>query len=778
MLISSGLPIFLWEEAMRHGSWIRKRVPHKALKNKTPYEVIKKVKPNLTGIQEFGTAAYVKNNAAGKLQPRARVGRFVGYDSESKGYRIYWPDKRTISVERNVVFNTGDIHMDSDSDVIPGNIFAEEERTKVVQRSPIGRSPTLEENDKSDNGDQDEEPVGDQEENSDRSSVPLPSAEEEISASRPGTRDRLPTPEPNTGRGFRARPPPGTYKKAHHGLAAVFDDPFFEGFDSSDSVEWFEAVGPNVGLIGVFPDEPKTLDEALRLPEAQDWAEAHKYEIGRLEKMGVWEIVDLPKGQKAIPYSEVFRDKRGPDGVIEARRARIVAGGHRQIEGVDYDETFAAAAKMPSVRVVLANAAIRDWEIHHVDVKSAYLNAPIDKVVYMKPPQGVLKPGQEGKVCKLLKGLYGLKQAGRLWHQTMSDVFIKKLGFRRSKIDHSVFFKFDNGERTIVAVATDDMALTSEKKSDIDKFKSELWKHFEISDKGEMSWFLGFEVRRDRKERTISINQRSYIEAMVEKFGLKDAKPQYVPMDPGSKYSKSQSPMSPKQEMEMRNVPYAQAIGSALWPIMVYRADAAAAIGILSQFIQNPGRVHWQALKTLIAYLGTTKHLWLSMGGSENVDGVGYCDSDWAEQPGRHSISGYCFKMGMGCVTWSSKKQNLISLSSTEAEYIAQNHAAREALWLRTFLAEINGESEQTMTLWSDNQGAMDMAKDPKFHSRTKHIDIRYHFIREVVADEKIELEYIATENNPADILTKPLTNDEFERKAGLLGIRAIRGGV
>ena len=204
-----------------------------------------------------------------------------------------------------------------------------------------------------------------------------------------------------------------------------------------------------------------TLDEALRGPNTQEWLKALDYEISQLEKLGTWVVEDLPAGQTAIPCTGLTRVKRGPDGEVQSYKVRIVAGGHRQVEGVNYTKTFSAAAKMPTVRVILANATHQNWEIEHVDVKSAYLNAPLKETIYIKPPRGVLKPGQEGKVLRLLKGLYGLKQAGRGWYLEMSKVFVNNLGSKRSAIDHSVFFKREGEEHTIVTVATDNMAVTS-----------------------------------------------------------------------------------------------------------------------------------------------------------------------------------------------------------------------------------------------------------------------------------------------------------------------------
>jgi len=502
-------------------------------------------------------------------------------------------------------------------------------------------------------------------------------------------------------------------------------------------------------------------------------ADANEYEISQLEKNRTWDIVVLPAGKKAIPVMAVLKTKPGEDSGDNTYRVRYVAGGHKQIEGIDYSETFAAAAKMPSFRVVLGNAAQEDWEIHQVDVKSAYLNAPLEETVYMNPPPGVLKPGQEGMVCLLKNGLYGLKQAGRGWQKMLTSVFISDLGFKQSGVDHSVFiWKFDE-EHTVIAVATDDMAVTSKRMSDVIRFKSKLWEHFDITDLGEVKHFLGFAVRCDRAARTIAINQGAYIETLAERFRLTNAKPVTTPMEPGVQFSKEQGPSTPTQIARMKGVPYSEAIGSILWPVMVSRPDAAFAVSTLSQYIQNPGPAHWEGVKRVISYLLTTKNHWLTWGGRGNIIVEVYSDTDWAGQVNRHSVSGYSFHMGQGAVTWSSKKQHIIALSSTEAEYIAQTHAAKEALWIRTFIGEFrDGFESLPIPINCDNQGAIALAKDNKFHARTKHIDLRYHFIREAVEDAKIELNYIPTNDNAADIFTKALAKGKFRLFAGLLGLR------
>jgi len=222
----------------------------------------------------------------------------------------------------------------------------------------------------------------------------------------------------------------------------------------------------------------------------------------------------------------------------------------------------------------------------------------------------------------------------------------------------------------------------------------------------------------------MSINQRAYLESIAKRFNLSKAKPVRIPMDPGVTLSKDQGPTLIAEIMEMRNVPYAEAIGSALWAAMVSQPNITFALGILAQFIQNLAEIHWSALKWVLTYLSTTKDLWLTLGGDVVLNAVGYCDADWASQPHRHSISGYAFYFGGGVVSWSLKKQQVILLSSTEAEYISSTHVAKEALWLRTFVSELHSDSPHLVTLNCDNQGAIALSKDNKFHVWTKHIDL------------------------------------------------------
>ena len=300
------------------------------LDGKTPYEAIHKKKPYLGGIQEFGVAAYVKDTHAGKLDPRAQVGRFVGYDAESKGYRIYWPRKRSITVERNVVFNENDTHTVEIFTVIPGDASTEGEKDeidKVIQR-PTNNAEDVEESAESENQAQNDDQTTQKPEETHQNTIIFPTTpnkpkDDNPNESEPQTETET---EPQAyGRGQRSRPAPGTYRTMNNGLVATL---------AQENEPDDEPLPPDFALIGPMNSEPKSLDEALRSPDADKWQEALEYEIRQLEKLDTWVVEDLPKGQAAIPCSEVLKIKRGPDGKIQKYYVRIIAGGHRQIEGV------------------------------------------------------------------------------------------------------------------------------------------------------------------------------------------------------------------------------------------------------------------------------------------------------------------------------------------------------------------------------------------------------------------------------------------------------------
>jgi hypothetical protein len=523
--------------------------------------------------------------------------------------------------------------------------------------------------------------------------------------------------------------------------------------------------------------EPEpTLQQALNGPDSVEWEEALNYEISQLEKLGTWEIVDLPRGANLIPCHYVLATKRGPDGEKLKLRARLVANGQRQKFRVDYFDTFAATANMSTIRTVLAMAAQRDWEIHQIDIKSAYLYASIQEEIYMRAPPGYLREDQRGKVLKLKRSLPGLKQAGYEWAEELAGVFAK-LGFSRSRVDQAVYFKRTPHEQMVVTVSVDDMAVTASHVSLIHQFKARLQEFFEISDLGELKWLLGLKVTRDRVARTLTLSQKAYVGTIVEQFRLEDAKAAQTPMEPGVTLSVDQSPATHAELDAMKDVPYQRAIGSLMYAATSTRPDLAFPLAILSQFMRSPGRAHWEATKRVLRYLKGTADAELTLG---STDGglEAYVDADWASQPHRHSMSGYVVLLNGGPVAWSARKQPLIALSTAEAEYIALTSVVRELLYLRLLITELYEPLPLPIHILCDNQAAIALASNGKFQSRTKHIDLRYHFVRSHVKDGTFKLLYCPTDDNLADAFTKALARPRLQKLRTRMGLTCARGGV
>jgi hypothetical protein len=350
-----------------------------------------------------------------------------------------------------------------------------------------------------------------------------------------------------------------------------------------------------------------------------------------------------------------------------------------------------------------------------------------------------------------------------------------KLGFARSEVDQAVFYRRDEGRGIliIVLVHVDDCSIVASSQPLINHFKIMIKRHVEITDLGDLHWILGIEVKRVRENRQLLLSQRSYIDSILRRYGMDELKPLSTPMDPNIKLSSAQSPTSIEDIAAMRNVPYHEAVGSLMYAALGTRPDISFAVQTVSRFSTNPGAAHWEAVKRIFRYLKGTRELWLSYGGRE-VDLEGYADADGSMMEDRRAISGYAFIVNGGAVSWSAKRQEIISLSTTESEYVAATYATKEALWLRSLIFEVFGKTLPPTTLFSDNQSAIALAKEHQYHARTKHIDIRFHFIRWIIEEGKIRLVYCPTEEMVADVLTKALPSPKVKHFAHALGLVSI----
>ena len=322
-----------------------------------------------------------------------------------------------------------------------------------------------------------------------------------------------------------------------------------------------------------------------------------------------------------------------------------------------------------------------------------------------------------------------------------------------------MFFKWDwrKHELTIVTVHVDDCTMTATTIQLIHDLKDGLCQHVEVTDLGELHWMLGLEVQRDRVGRTIHISQRAYIDAILCRYHFDELKLLSMPMDIQVRLTSEQSPKDAAEFVAMRDVPYRKAVGALNWAALATRPDIAFAVATVACFAVNPGPVHWEAVKHIYRYLASTRDLWLSYRETKRTL-VGYTDADGSMAEDRRAITGYTFLIDGGTVSWSSKRQEIVSLSTTESEYVAATHGMKEALWLRSLLSELFGPISEAMTLFSDNQAAITLTKDHQYHARTKHIDVRYHFICWVIERGSLRLVYCPTDDMVADTLTKALS--------------------
>ena len=521
-----------------------------------------------------------------------------------------------------------------------------------------------------------------------------------------------------------------------------------------------------------FDFEPQTFKQAINSDEGVHWKNAALDEMKSLEKHNTWELVDLPVGKKAIGCRWVFKRKLNKDGEIERYKARLVAKGYAQTYGVDYEETFAPVAKFKSIRTIVAIACELDLELHQMDVKTAFLNGDLEEEVYMKQPDGFVVSGSENKVCKLKKSLYGLKQAPRAWNNKI-DGFLKSLGFKQSNEDFGIYIRNQNGEIFIISVYVDDLILASNSMKSMNEIKQQLSSTFEMSDLGELEYCLGVQVIRDRKAKTIKLSQEKYINEVLQKFNMQDAKAVSTPQILLDNSIKSKPSLS---STAVLTFPYRQAVGKLMYASLITRADIATAVGYCSRYQQNPKSEHIIAVKRILRYLAGTRDLGLlyKASGNNKVELIGYSDADYAGCiETRRSTSGYVFKLCGAAVSWRTAKQECVTTSTVESEYVALKYAVQEAVWYRRFLKELGFPPVGATLIHEDNQGCIKLAKNPSDHKRTKHIDICYHYSREKVLDGTIRLAYCRTDIMAADMFTKPLAAIRFSELRTIIGMHS-----
>ncbi len=519
----------------------------------------------------------------------------------------------------------------------------------------------------------------------------------------------------------------------------------------------------------------KSIREAQRSVYWAQWLAAIFEELEALKAKGVYEeITEIPPGRKAVDCKWVLHIKRNSSGHIARFKARLVAKGFTQIPGQDFTYTFAPVARWDSIRMILAIAASRDMELRHIDIKTAFLNGPLEEEIYMKRPE-IAGDG----FWRLRKGLYGLKQAGRTWYLEFDSKY-QLIGFRRCESDWSVHTRTKEPDQSLSATSVDDIVLASTSTNESDTVTKEINSHFEITDNGEPELLLGCVVTRNRKRGCVTLSQGPFIGSILHYFDMDTCNAVSTPLPAKTRLTTDDCPKTDAERELVKKYPYCTLVGKVMYLATTTRPDIAFAVRELAKFMSNYGQQHWIAAKHLLRYLSGTRSLGITLG---NIDQPyplfrAFTDSDWASGEGRRSVSGYVMLMGDSPVAWSSKQQAVVALSSCEAEYLACTHAACQIIWMRQLLEELGFPQRDATLLFCDNNGTIACTHDPHGHTRMKHIDIRAHFIRDCVNNRTIDVVRVDGKENIADIMTKALPRVLHSRGLDMLGLHQSQGGV
>lgn len=479
---------------------------------------------------------------------------------------------------------------------------------------------------------------------------------------------------------------------------------------------------------------PNSYEEAI---QDKEWKISIEKEMSSHKKLGTWIEAALPIGKTAIDSKWVFKTKE--DGT---KKARLVAKGF-QIEKEDpLNPLYAPVARMATIRMIMSLATQQNWELKQLDIPTAFLNGTLETDIYIKPPRGINV--NKDKVLKLNRALYGLRDSPKCWNNKF-DTVANSYGFKRSDHDFCLYCN----EHVWLIIYVDDIVVTGKSK-EIQKTVKWLKDEFNAKEMGDIKEFLGMSIKRD--EHSLKINQSALVSKVLKLFNMEDCHDASTPMEPGFKYDNGQ----------IIDVPYRQLIGSLMYLATTTRPDIMFSVSYLSRFLDKPTENTWKAAKRVLRYLKGTKDLGLNYSKSDSALKT-YSDADWAgDDQDRKSISGSMTFYSGNPISWFSKKQECVSLSSVESEYIAAASSAQDLVYLKGILSDFNVTNNKNVLL-VDNVGTICMAKNYENSKRTKHIDIKFHFIKDLLAKNVITLEHVRSDQNVADMLTKPLCKTKFE---------------
>ncbi|KAK8957861.1 hypothetical protein KSP39_PZI000571 [Platanthera zijinensis] len=755
MMSQADLPKSFWGFSLETAAFTLNRVPSKSVAT-TPYECWFGKKPSMMFLKIWGCEAYVKKLTNDKLSSKSNKCYFVGYPKATKSYYFYNREENKIVVARHAIF----LEKEFLSKPSSGNDVVIEEIHEPIQDAPQVGDLVV-----PDVAPNEVEARSIPQVVVDVVNEPIPSIEFSdlsLADSRRGTQSvetQEQIPQVVVEQVQESQTPPNVVPRR-------------STRDSRPPNRYMDMYD----VLIIENDEPLTVDDMRKRPDSKKWLEAMESEMQSMYDNKVWTLVDHHEGVKPIENKWIFKRKIDMDGNLTIYKARLVAKGFRQIQGVDYEETFSPVVMFKSIRILLAIAAYYDYEIWQMDVKTAFLNGDLEEDVYMTQPECFIDPKNANKICKLQRSIYGLKQASRSWNKRF-DNEIKELNFIQCEKEACVYKRISGSVVVFLILYVDDILLIGNEVSELNAVKTSLKKVFSMKDLGEATYILGIKIYRDRSRRMIGLSQEVYIDKVFESHNLASSKKGFLPMSHGTYLSKTQCPSTDGDKEFMKKFRYPSAIGSIMYAMLCTRPDVAYPISTTSRFQANPGLAHWTAVKNILKYLKRTKDSFLIYGGDQELVVSGYTDASFqTDRDDSKSQTGFVYLLNGGAVSWKSSKQDTTADSVTEAEYLAAGEAAKEGVWMKEFLTELEvvPSISGPVDLYCDNTGAIAQSKEPRSHQRTKHILWRFHLIRQFVNDGWIKVKRVDGVANTADPLTKPLSRAAHELHVASMGIRRM----
>ncbi|WVZ57430.1 hypothetical protein U9M48_007816 [Paspalum notatum var. saurae] len=791
LLANASMPLKFWDEAFLAATYLINILPSRVINFCTPTEKLLQHKPAYDSLRVFGCACWpnLRPYNARKLAFRSTKCVFLGYSSLHKGFKCLEPSTGRVYISRDVVFdesvfpfanlhpNAGALlrrqilllpeHREGDVDC-NDTIFAnssDHDGQSSMQAPDVQGNPG--ENDiafASESGTHEAEEYAPSHVGNDTANVdsqvtavsPLPNTAEASSSVQHGAPGQLclspdggssaPTSsaadpstsevDPSTSEGG-----PVASSRPHTRLQSGISRPkrFTDG-----TIRW-----GNFSVTG----EPGCLEEALG---DKKWKDAMQQEYDALMRNKTWHLVPHAENTNLIDCKWVYKVKKKADGSVDRYKARLVAKGFKQRYGIDYEDTFSPVVKIATVRLVLSIAISRGWCLRQLDVQNAFLHGILEEEVYMKQPPGFENKDTPNYVCKLGKAIYGLKQAPRAWYSRLSSKLIE-LGFQASKSDASLFIYNKGSTMIYMLIYVDDIIVTSSSKEAVSALLMDLKGEFALKDLGNPNFFLGIEVKRNKD--SILLSQGKYASEILARVGMVNCKPCATPLSSTEKLSRFGG-----KQLSMEDGTRYRSVVGALQYLTLTRPDLAFSVNKVCQFLHAPTTSHWTAVKRILRYVKHTLHVGLRINRSDSTLVSAFSDADWAGSvDDRRSTGGFAVFFGSNLISWSARKQATVSRSSTEAEYKSLANATAEIMWVQSLLTELGVQKQEAPCLWCDNLGATYLSANPVFHSRAKHIEIDFHFVREKAARKELQIRLIPSKDQIADGFTKALGVQKFE---------------